>query len=341
MKQLFDVLILDVTCPFEYEEQTLQVRGVGGTEASVIRLAEGFGFLGLRVAVMQHNRTMPVMGTSAYYLPMSMIDEVDCINLIMLRGCQYVEKFPKATKFSWHEDVPNEIMLHLKPLFIEHDVTVVGASKWHKGAIQELICNPQESVNPKVTYVYNPVPDHLFVPKETQVKYDKNKLVWLASPHKGLAKAISLFERLVDVSGNKDFRLHIFNPGYFANEDTQSPYVINHGSVPCAEIWQQASESLCVFYPTSFKETFGCIAAEANAVHTPLLTHEIAALGETVSGHGQFVKADDTTIINTVVKWYNGERPEVYGQNRFRTSEVIPQWIKMFRKKNAGLVSIA
>lgn len=331
MKHSFDVLFIDVTTPIPYSLQTLSVRGLGGTEATVIRVAECLSTMGLRVGVVVHNLDFIVCDKGAYYLPLDELDNIEATNVVMLRGVQYADKFPQANKFSWHEDVPTDLICKMRDTFIAEDITVVAASEWHKVAIQELICRRDDMVNPRVVHIYNPVPDILYIPKDMEIKYDKNKLVWPASPHKGLDKAVAMVDQLVEVSGNKDFRLHIFNPGYFGDNECKSQYVINHGAVPCQELWQHMSEALCMFYPTQFKETFGCIAAEANAVHTPVLTCELAGLAETVSSARQFVRYDPKEVIDKVLLWHNGERPVVWGQNRFRLSEVAKQWYKMLR----------
>lgn len=329
-KLYFDLIICDTTSPFPYEPQTLRTRGVGGTEASVIRVAEGLASCGLKVAVMQHGLKDILMGTNAYYIPVSMVDEVGCEYYVMLRGAQFVEKFKRAKKFSWHQDVADHRIMAMRDIFLTHDVTVIAASQWHKQEIQGLICSKDAIENPKVTYIYNPVPDSIYVPRNVEVKYYNTKLVWPASPHKGLKRAIDYVNNLVEVSGNKDFRLHVFNPGYFTEEGLHSPYLINHGPVPCHELWQHVSEALCLFYPTDFKETFGCIAAEANAVHTPVLTSELAGLMETVSSRKQYVVSSSAkNVIDTVIKWSNGERPKVWGQDRFRLTNVIKDWARL------------
>jgi hypothetical protein len=336
-KKKWDVIFIDVSTPTPYEHATLETRAIGGTEATVIRVAEALGFLGLKVAVFEHNLTMPLMGSNAYYLPITELDNADPKAVVMLRGCQFAEKFPNAVKVSLHQDDPTDerlrpMLLGMRDSFIDHNIHVIGASKWHADALKELLYDREKQDNPRIGYIYNPVPDHLYVAPSQEIKYNSDKLVWPASPHKGLNKAVELMERLVEVSGNKNLRLHTFNPGYFQDNKYDSQYVIEHGPVRPAELWQHMSESLCVFYPTSFKETFGCMAAEANAVHTPVLCHEIAALAETVCGHGQFVKQDPKSIIDTTIRWNRGERPKIYGQERFRLSEVVPRWIKVLSR---------
>ncbi len=333
----FDLVILDMTTPSPYEKQTLEVQGLGGTEASVIRVAEGLGGLGARVAVMQHCLNVPLMGENAFYLPLHMIDDIKCHNFVSLRGTHGFEKFPKARKFSWHEDLPGDHFETMRPAFVHHDVTVIAASNWHKQELESKICFPDAKDNPRVVRIYNPVEDHLFVPKHVDVKYDRNKLCWVASPHKGIKEAIEIFKKLVDVSGNKDFRLYTFNPGYMLHSNDgsfQNRFLVDIGPVPCKELWQHVSESLCLFYPTVFQETFGNIAAEANAVHTPVLTCNIAALGETVSSAKQYVPRNDPdAVIEKVMAWHRGERPMVWGQDQFRLTEVLKDWVRLLSRR--------
>lgn len=338
----FDLVILDMTTPSVYECQTLKVQALGGTEASVIRIAEGLGSLGARVAVMQHCLSVPLMGENAYYLPLKMIDDIKCHNFVSLRGTHGLEKFPKARKFSWHEDLPGETFQTMLPAFMQHDVTVIAASDWHRqeldGVLIKELIKTETPIDkkPRIVRIYNPVEDHLFVPKHIDVKYDRNKLCWVASPHKGIAEAIDIFKKLVDVSGNKDFRLYTFNPGYMmhANDGSfQNRFLVDAGAVPCKELWQHVSESLCLFYPTEFQETFGNIAAEANAVHTPVLTSKIAALAETVSSDKQFVRRNDAdAVIEKVMAWHRGERPQVWGNDSFRLTEVLKDWVRLLSR---------
>lgn len=333
----FDLLICDMTTPMPYEKQTLEVQGLGGTEASVIRVAEGLGACGAHVGVIQHNLNMPLMGEHAYYLPLSMIDEVDCHNFVSLRGTHFLDKFPKAKKYSWHEDLPGDVFKTMREAFVKHDVTVIAASDWHKGVLSKEIHFEGAKDNPPIVRIYNPIEDHLFIPRHTDVKYDRNKLCWVASPHKGLKEGVEIFNKLVEVSGNKDFRLFMFNPGYMLHDMPElysNRYIVDIGPVPCKELWQHVSESMCLFYPTEFEETFGNIAAEANAVHTPVLTNKVAALGETVSSERQFVPPrDPDAVIERAIEWWKGDRPKVWGNDDFRMTNVVIEWVKLLSRK--------
>lgn len=329
----FDVLFIDATAYKPYDSLTLDNEPLGGTEASLIRLAEAFAQLGATVGIAIHNLEEVSVGNDVYYLPLSYLEQADTDVLISLRGTVGFNLFPKALKFSWQHDLPSEALARMRDAFITSSATVVGVSNWHKRELQRVLCHPDESINPHVTYVYNPVAAP-YIHKDTEVKYDRNKLVWLSSPHKGLDKAISLF---ANARRNiPSLELCVYNPGYLAAGAISCEGVRYYGACSPREIWQACSESLCVFYPCQFDETFGLVAAEANNVHCPVLTYERAGLRESVATPDQFVPInDDKAFITKLMSWYNGDRPKVYGQARFQPLEVAQDWLKLIKQKKA------
>lgn len=325
----FDVVILDVTAYKPYDGVTLEVEPLGGTEASVVRVAEGLAAYGINVAIVQHIRVEPSIANRVYYLPYEYLTQLDPHNFISLRGTHGLELFPKAKKFSWHHDVPTTKITEMRKAFVDYDVTVVGVSKWHQARISEWLNNAETDKEfVKVTYAYNPVPDMLYDIRAKEV--NKNKLIWAASPHKGLEEAVKVFKRLKEFL--PEVELHVYNPGYFGMQLQQEPGVIVHGPVACKQLWNNMADALCVFYPTKFEETFGCIAAEANALGVPVAGYRVAGLNESAEGQrGLLPVGDYIELLKTVEHWYNGYRPTVKGKEKFKQSEVIQRWLKWLK----------
>jgi glycosyltransferase involved in cell wall biosynthesis len=323
----FDVVFLDVTTPRPYFSGTLQTEPLGGSEASLIRVAEGLGQAGLKVGVFEHNLNQTLDGDFARYFPLDDIRHAKSIShLVAFRSNAGFDLFPQAKKYAWFEDEPDERYQALREQFVNVNATAIAVSEWHKKELTKQFCDAKSSKNPNIVCLSNPVPDEIYT--TLPFAYDKNKLVWLSAPHKGLLEAATLFESLKRKA--PDLRLHIFHPGYSEVEQKNIDGIVWEKPLPCAQVWQHVREALCVFYPTAFHETFGCIAAEANALGTPVATYPLAGLSETVSSATEFAPVgDNATLLQNVLRWHQGDRPIVRGQDKFKLSNVVKDWLKV------------
>lgn len=324
------VLFVDGTAPKPYDPNTLLTEGLGGTEASVIRVAEGLAATGLfKVYVEQHNRTEHTHGGlhTTYYPPDS-VQHADYV--ISLRYPALVplmqKRFPRARHYLWNHDLmtPNTAD-QLVPL---SGFEAIAVSNYHKTQLQCVLKPQGYDGQFPIKVIYNPIADDLN-PDGTPV--DKNKLVFFSSPHKGLTHVLEIFANLR--SFNPDFRLYVANPGYLdCDLEDKFPGVVSVGKLPHHNALKQVRESLCVFYPNYvFPETFGLVFAEANAVGTPVITHPIGAATEVLSHPYETLDCrNPKAVIDRVMAWYNGDRPRVRANEKFRLSNVIKSWVRLF-----------
>lgn len=204
--------------------------------------------------------------------------------------------------------------------------TVVCVSNWHRTQTIETLRVFGYTGQFKMRAIYNPI-DTGYIPGTI---IDRNKLMWLASPHKGLERAYEIFKTLVKI--NPDFRLYVTNPGYLEDLKDADERVISLGTIPHGEAMEHLRTSLCLFYPnTVFPETFGKVLAEANGCGTPVLTHAIGAAREVLDTHpSQLMDCRDTEqVVKRVMSWYSGERPVVRGKPIFKLRNVVNEWIKL------------
>lgn len=325
----FDIVFLDTTSPKYYDRITLEKEALGGTEASVIRVAEGLGKLGLKVAVIEarvKDYFAPIIGQYAYFLHGDDSEQITCRHYIQVRANTNPQLFQGAKKYIWLHDVTSKDregswVDSLK----EYGIELIGVSKWHAE-------NIEESTNyNKITYIHNPVPDEIFSDGTMSPSYDPNLLVWTASPHKGLDGAINLFREMR--AHNPKLQLIIFNPGYM-KLDYESisilPGVSVYGSMSCKQVWSILRKALCVFYPTQYKETFGLVAAEANALGVPIATNPVAGLLETTTKDQTAENLE--AVSKMVLDWSKNGRPKVLGNPKFRESNVIMDWVQFLAK---------
>ena len=205
---------------------------------------------------------------------------------------------------------------------------MVGVSRWHVKNLKKYFKKYND-----ITYIHNPVSEKVFRRSSSPSRYDKNLLVWMSSPDKGLDKALELFKRIRTLRPSMKFK--IFNPGYWPADQerlarAQGVYYL--GPKPSMSMWKVVKKALCVFYPVQYDETFGLVAAEANALGTPLATYARAALPEVVSSKNQLLKKEDEKgIIKRVIHWHDHGRPVVSGKSQFKIKIIAAHWLQLFK----------
>lgn len=321
------VLFIDEVCPFPYDANTIAERACGGTESSVIRVAEGLAATGLfSVYVEQHNSEYPRRYGAMYCAP-GICSDPDYV--ISLRSPETLrrakERFPKARRhYAWNHDLMAPATA--REFVSQSDFTAIAVSNFHKTQIQQALYPQGYTGQFPVKVIYNPIDDSL-APDETPV--DPNKLVFFSSPHKGLEYALEVFKNLR--SFNPRFNLFVANPGYLSDASCSSDGVHILGSLRHSDALSHVRGALCVFYPNYiFPETFGLVFAEANSVGTPVLTHPIGSAREVLFHPSETMDCRNVrTVIDRVLAWHSGNRPKVKANPKFRLSNVIASWRKL------------
>jgi len=345
------VLFFDPLCVAPYGAQTLHEQGLGGSEATTVRVAEA-----LDAFVAQHNRTR---AEGRYLPPAALADVEDVIVLRDPRALARVSQlFPRARTHLW-----------------VHDRIEPGSSRsrWFKAAApdlerlqpdvicvseyqRELVAATLRGINGcqrlRVRRIYNPVDDRL-VPDGSPV--DPTKLVFFSSPNKGLLFTLDAFRALR--RSIPDLRLCVANPGYRQYPQARLVGVEWLGSLPHARIIAEARTALCTFSANFvIPETFGLVFAESRAVGTPVLTHDCGAAREVLEDPRQVLpvtvaerlyeavlhgvalrwRAPAARVaahfglfdgyIERIRAWRNGGRPSVGPDARFRLSTIVGEW---------------
>jgi glycosyltransferase involved in cell wall biosynthesis len=356
------VLFFDPNCQTPYGRRTLAEAALGGTEASVVRIAEA-----IDATVMQHNRT----AAEDRYLPAGEASGVQ--HLVILRDPRTVrglsERFPGARLYLWMHDLlrpgskRGRRLAAAAPALAELSVTIVCVSDFQRRQAEAVLRGAGVEGRVRALTIYNPVDDAL-VPNDEPV--DPAKLVFFSSPNKGLALTLDAFQELRRVM--PDVRLRVGSPGYkslrragMRSVDGGIEGVEWLGALPHARILAEVRTALCVFYPNIvLAETFGLVLAEAKAVGTPVLTHDFGAAAEVLADPRQ------TLPITAGLRWYEraagllpggtrrriapwaarlglfepyfervrawrqGERPRAGPDARFRLSVVAEGWRALF-----------
>lgn len=352
----YRILYIDPDCPAAYTDSSLLQKPMGGTEATIIRVTEGLVRQGHQVIVAQGARSHPETSTAGVqYCPFSLerLEELpeapDAV--VVLNSPKLLRKirklYPQAGLYLWMHCFPGKRRRKMINKYAaESSTTILTVSDTLKEHIQSCLRKYPEygrhshtggQLAPVKT-IFNPVDDRL---QPNNKSVDPRKLVFFSSPHKGLEQVLKAF---VEVRKRwPDMRLCLANPGYWPFPKNFSEEAVEIlGSLTHAEVIEHVREAYCVFYPQNrFKETFGLVFAEANAVGTPVITHPLGASAEVLTDQQQLVDVSQTAnVVEVLRQWFENGRPEVRLDERFRLREVLAAWEALLEKKEEKLQKV-
>lgn len=276
------ILFFDPLCERPYDSETLRRQAMGGTEATLVRVADALGAL-----VVQHNRA----SASGRYQPprrdaaiRHVIVNRDSRALRLVR-----DLYPNARIHLWLHDRVRPRSKRARriaadaAMLRELAVRVICVSDTQRLAVEAALRWMRVDDRVSACTIYNPVADDL---RPDGSPIDERKLVFLSSPNKGLSFTLDAF-RAVRRS-LPDMRLVVGNPGYKAGHGARIEGVEFLGPQPQQRIHAEVRTALCTFFPNFvIPETFGLVLAESKALGTPVLTHDCGAALEVLGDPAQ------------------------------------------------------
>jgi len=345
------VLFYDPVCQQPYDTRTLHAQALGGTEATLVRVADALG-----AWVIQHNRTRD---WERYRAPQRLSGITHVIVTRDARALSSVQQlYPRARLYLWLHDRVRpggrraRSLAASAALLRQCAVTAVCVSDWQRGGVEATLRGIGVAAQVRSLTIYNPVEDEL-TPDGTAV--DERKLVFFSSPNKGLGFTLDAFAELRRAM--PDLRLVVGNPGYKADAFAPRAGVEFLGPQPPERMHAQVRSALCTFFPNFvIPETFGLVFAESHALGTPVLTHECGAAPEVVGDPRQLLPLSRRcrlyeaaagalpqrwrcatarlaaaaglfdVYVERIRAWRSGSRPHTGPDPRFRLSAVTEQW---------------
>ena len=336
------ILFVDANCPKPYDERTLAREGLGGTEATLVRVA--------RELSTRHEVSVAQRGREGCYVSPDGVRYTDFDTkrpvrdepqrVVLINSHKLLKRvrnhYPNAKRYLWMHCFPGNNKKHLSRWATRYGYTLLGVSKTHRDMLRTFLKSYQDNLQvetpprlPPIGYVYNPIDEDI---EHLRLNtYDRNTLVYFSSPHKGLEQILGHFKVLRERC--PALELHIANPGYIRLNEKGLPAGVRVlGSMPQREVLRHVRGALCVFNPqSSFAETFGLVFAEANALGTPVLAHDIGAAREILGGSQQLVDASDSDAVAAkILSWRDGARPQVSANPKFKVSAVAKAWETVF-----------
>ena len=322
------LMIVDPCSAAGYDLPDLETGGLGGTEATVLRVATALSPR-FEITHYQNGRSHRHLSGAGQLRSLQDLDEQQRpAALIVINRWKVAFKLRRL-----HPDTPICLWLHVYPgrhnrkmgaALKAADITVICVSETHARELMGFL--GAEDV-PPIRVIYNPLDDTLH-PDATP--RDPDRLLFASSPHKGLAEVFSQFATLRrDIP---ELTLAVADPGYLRWDTGPVPEgVVFLGSLSHRALIRQMRRALCLFYPqTTFAETFGLVLAEANAVGTPVLAHRgLGANGEIVADAAQQVDGHDPAQILARIREWRRAPPQVTANPAFRLGRVAGDWAQL------------
>lgn len=295
------VLFFDPVCTQPYDTETLRRQAMGGTEATVVRVADALGAM-----VAQHNRTT----ASGRYVPPRRDPAVTTV--IVNRDSRALGAvrtlYPNARVHLWLHDRIRPRSKRARRLAAdagvlrELGVRVICVSDTQRQDVEAALRWMGVGDHVPALTIYNPVDDSL---RPDGSAVDERKLVFLSSPNKGLKFTLDAFRAVR--AAMPDMRLLVGNPGYKAGDAPRIAGVEYLGPQPQQRIHAEVRTALCTFFPNFvIPETFGLVFAESRALGTPVLTHDCGAALEVLGDPAQVLPVSGAA---RAYEWLLGEVP--------------------------------
>lgn len=339
------LLFFDAVAPYEYNFEVLKKKGLGASESYLLSVAnelkKNFD-IDISTAKVRYNysqndivfKKLSLDDLSSYYD--TIVIQRNPQNLKTLK-----KKYPKAKFIIWlHDFFESSIWGSLSThdlQYIVNNSTLLCVSNWQK---ENFLINLElrKVKNSKVEYIHFFIEDKKNISK-LPIDYDKNKLCFFSASHKGLEFTLRIFEQLHKI--NPKFKLYIGNPTYDQKnefKDTKGS-VINLNNQTRDQVLYHMRGSLATLHLNKvYPETFGCVNAESNMMGTPVLAYDLGATKEVLfDADKQLVKPDFfrvdlndiTTITETILTWYKGDRPDVKLNPLFDKQKITKKWIDL------------
>ncbi|MCP1200864.1 glycosyltransferase [Notoacmeibacter sp. MSK16QG-6] len=322
------LIFVDPLCPRSYCPATIETARLGGTEATLLRIAMGLAE-DRDVVVCQNRRVGSETVDKVSFRPLADIPRhLGSKDLIIVINSWKValklrRDHPDIRIVVWLHCFPGRKHRHLGERITKAGIKTLCVSETHAETVRTFLgFSPGDS---RVSYIYNPLRESF---RPVARPRDPNRLLFASAPHKGLTQVFEQFDTVRKKLG-KELRLRVADPGYLAWETGIIPQGVSFlGRLDPAALMSEMQRGLCLFYPqTHFAETFGLVLAEANACGMPVLVDaETGANAEIVSSPDQLVDGNDIEAIIRRLQSWRERPPLVKARQAFRLPAVISAW---------------
>ena len=317
--------VVDTMAPRAYSDRRDSLKGLGGTESTVVAIATA---LGVPVDVRQAARTEVEVSGDVRFAPLDLTRPLPGRppRIVVINSWKVALKLrrlhPQAKIDVWLHVYPGRHNRRMGKALAQADIACICVSACHAEHMRTWTAGSGLHVD----HIANPIPDGL---RPDDTPRDPNLLLFASSPHKGIGQVFRAYEaaRVAIPS----LRLVVADPGYLRWPMGQVPDGVELlGRLERGDLHDLMRRALCLFYPQRmFAETFGLVIAEANALGCPALLHRRLGANESVaSDPSQLIDVRDAEQVIGRLRAWRARQPVIRGREEFRLSRVREAWME-------------
>lgn len=318
MNQIYADIILFDSVGMPYNGDTIDEKGMGGSEFQAILLLEELAKEGYTIICL-NNCQKESFVKGVLYAPNKLINQYKfkCKNLIIHRYSD-IPNISHKKAFLWATDLNGIHNLKFYKLFEEKKLTLVTLSQFHNDLFPKFWDKH---------VIYFMIPDWVY---EYSIPDNKKDFIYASSLMKGYSSTLPLWKHLKDekILNNTDI-LNVCLPGYDnpTQDISDKNYGVNYlGSLKFKEVVELMAKCRGMFYVNTMPETFGISVVLADILKTTPFIYGINNLGslpELVNNKN--LTCDMQEFIN-MFKTYSSED---FAARNFRPKMVIKWWEKI------------
>ncbi len=334
MKHL--VFLCHTTAPFG--GNSLQQRGLGGVETTVVELTAALAAYGYKVtAITTAKETSHHAGVS--WQP---LEELPNIHADVFISCNDAGIFNRlntetkrnARKIIWlHNPLQIEKAIRKKQFsaLLRHRPDVVFVGNYLAARTSRLLPYKKRFVvghgvsDPFLTLDAQPLTERL------------NRIVWVSQPQRGLEETLSAWrDQILPQVEGAEFHLFGIKEGVcgLTQDDCNALNITLHPRATKEQLAQFYNSAKLLLYPGARDETFCLAAAEAQCMGVPVVTKGIGSLSERVSHNhnGLIAKSQDAfaqAAIDVLTKhdtWQRLSTGALENREKLNWSAIAKQW---------------
>lgn len=344
----YDVVIFDSVSSV-YDEDSPNVKGIGGSELCVITLSQELAKNGFTVLILNDPVVLkspdpsplnPIVAKSGvhYASCRGVLPSISCGTLIGQRSSALPDEIERENTVVWVHDAcnnPNDVQVTSLQAATSKGAAAVFVSNWQRSIYPSRAAGRYSMVIP------NMLPRLVFDERWQQVPQE-DTLVYASAAHRGLNETLKAWSHPGIVASGSTV-LEVMGPVYDPPPGSEKEVQVWGdklegrvrlcGSLPLPGLLERMAASRGLLYASTWLETFCLVIAYAEAMGKParyigLLPGSIAGVNETLT-HKKFLydaHEQQRFLTDLAIELRGKERLTVEPVKRFHPDTIMPLW---------------